>query len=530
MVVCNTSTSYNQTSTSADNGNTVCNAKVVDAVKQPSYVSLACCISGYTNLTTYNSKQREGFRSRDISPARITGVSREVSPHRGDDGSSSGLASYTSDCGNFLTAQPKHLTDKEHRSDKGGEKMWNGNRSNGTATKSNGCASKMTTSTFTSSSTTSGSESYYSCESHSMVSATHYQDRVITTRRSDASIECRSSSTSLSSSSSSDTSSFILQRVERLYGPGALAQGFYTRHRPRYTPPAQEVSSDIAKDVEKETSLPVLKLLRPEFRAQLSLAKRKSGSSSSTPNRSIDEGDSTPKERTIPIVIETEEVKTDLPAEKIETEKPSGHKDGQFYLQLVRKEVENLERLAAGVEAELETQGTVPEEMEGRLRAAAGKARLLATQKLAQFEGLCQKNICQDKTEDFPTTCEDLAGFWDMVSIQVSNVHDEFDRIYALRAAGWKEQPPAETSSTPTTPVTNGNTPVRRGRRSDGSASKMSTGAGKTTPGKSPSGKSPSSASSKARDEARKRLIEERRKAMRQNLNNSANEDTVFVP
>lgn len=524
MVVCNTTTSYNQTSTASDNGNTVSNTKVVDGVKQPSYVNLACCISGYTNLTTYNSKQREGFRSRDISPARITGVSREVSPHRGDDGSSSGLASYVSDCGNFLTAQPKYLTEKQHRSDKGGEKMWNGNRSNGTAAKSNGCTSKVTASTFTSSSATSGSGSYYTCDSHSMVSTTHYHDRVITTRRSDTSMECRSSSTSLSSSSSSDTSSFILQRVERLYGPGALAQGFYTRHRTRYTPPAQEISSVITRDVEKEASLPVLKLLRPEFRAQLSLAKRKSGSSSSTPNRSIDEGDSTPKERTIPIVLETEEIKTDLPAEKIETEKPSGHKDGQFYLQLVRKEVENLERLAAGVETELETQGSVPEEMEGRLRAAAGKARLLATQKLAQFEGLCQKNICQDKTEDFPTTCEDLAGFWDMVSIQVSNVHDEFDKIDALRASGWKEQPPADTNTTPTTPVTNGSTPVRRGRRSDGSASKTSTGGGKTTPGKSPS------SASKARDEARKRLIEERRKAMRQSMNNSANEDTVFVP
>lgn len=53
--------------------------------------------------------------------------------------------------------------------------------------------------------------------------------------------------------------------------------------------------------------------------------------------RSIDEGDSASKERTIPIVIETEELKTDLPAEKIETEKPSGHKDGQFYLKVSGK-------------------------------------------------------------------------------------------------------------------------------------------------------------------------------------------------
>lgn len=56
------------------------------------------------------------------------------------------------------------------------------------------------------------------------------------------------------------------------------------------------------------------------------------------------------------------------------------------------------------------------------------------------FEEMYSFFQCQDKTEDFPTTCEDLAGFWDMVSIQVNNVHDEFDKIDALRASGWKEQ------------------------------------------------------------------------------------------
>lgn len=43
-------------------------------------------------------------------------------------------------------------------------------------------------------------------------------------------------------------------------------------------------------------------------------------------------------------------------------------------------------------------------------------------------------------SEDFPTTCEDLAGFWDMVSIQISSVHEEFEKINKLKATGWKKE------------------------------------------------------------------------------------------
>lgn len=41
--------------------------------------------------------------------------------------------------------------------------------------------------------------------------------------------------------------------------------------------------------------------------------------------------------------------------------------------------------------------------------------------------------------EEFPTTCEDLAGFWDMVSIQVEDVNNSLQEIDALRSNGWKE-------------------------------------------------------------------------------------------
>lgn len=64
-------------------------------------------------------------------------------------------------------------------------------------------------------------------------------------------------------------------------------------------------------------------------------------------------------------------------------------------MQLLKQETDRLLSLAASAEAELASGDTValPEEAAGKLRSAAGKARLLASQKMQQFEGLCQKNI-----------------------------------------------------------------------------------------------------------------------------------------
>jgi hypothetical protein len=64
-------------------------------------------------------------------------------------------------------------------------------------------------------------------------------------------------------------------------------------------------------------------------------------------------------------------------------------------LQLLNNEREKLILLAIAAETELSDSAstTLPEEAAGKLRSAAGKARLLASQKMKQFEGLCQKNI-----------------------------------------------------------------------------------------------------------------------------------------
>lgn len=62
-------------------------------------------------------------------------------------------------------------------------------------------------------------------------------------------------------------------------------------------------------------------------------------------------------------------------------------------LQLLNAEIEKLDHLASFAENELENGENLPEEASGKLRAAAGKARLLIRQKLHQFEGLCHKNM-----------------------------------------------------------------------------------------------------------------------------------------
>ncbi|XP_064082961.1 disks large-associated protein 4-like [Macrobrachium nipponense] len=79
------------------------------------------------------------------------------------------------------------------------------------------------------------------------------------------------------------------------------------------------------------------------------------------------------------------------------------------------------------------------EEVQGKVLAAIGKARLLITQKVEQFRGLCQQNIDGPKDEEPTILAADLEGFWDMVSIQVENVHHLFKEISVLKTNGWKE-------------------------------------------------------------------------------------------
>lgn len=288
--------------------------------------------------------------------------------------------------------------------------------------------------------------------------------------------------------------SFIQQRVERLYGPGALAQGFFNQKRhklkslsdedepkvlteksmncpsERFVTPRKSESFESenmysSPNGESDVSLPVLRHLRPEFRAQLPIL---------SPKKSVKPELSPQKPENIPVPEKTEAKPSDMitngvsvinlddskqndavvcvnePVVSVNGEKSNGVKepvkDGHYFLDLEKKETERLLALSVTAEKELENlqNQDVSEEILGLLRSASGKARLLATQKMQQFEGLCYNNINERLDEPFPTTVEDLQGFWDMVCLQVKNVDALYEHIAQLKANNWQEVSPPQ--------------------------------------------------------------------------------------
>ncbi|KAK3882293.1 hypothetical protein Pcinc_013323 [Petrolisthes cinctipes] len=141
------------------------------------------------------------------------------------------------------------------------------------------------------------------------------------------------------------------------------------------------------------------------------------------------------------------ETKTISSVDKLpESEKVCNSKDAQItvghhYLKVVEGVVRGIEEKVERVEADLAAVWSkrLSEEVRGNVLAAIGKARLLVSQKIQQFKGLCHKNIAGSAGEEFPTTNEDLAGFWDMVSIQVDEVNNLLKEIDTLRSNGWIE-------------------------------------------------------------------------------------------
>lgn len=133
------------------------------------------------------------------------------------------------------------------------------------------------------------------------------------------------------------------------------------------------------------------------------------------------------------------------------------HHDGNYYLEQLNNTRDRLVATADDLDAELEEllKTDTSEEIIGHIRSASGKARLLARQKIKQFEELCHKNLDPPPNDPFPTKIEDLEGFWDMVLLQVDNIDDLFAEINAYRLNGWRipenietSQPPSKTPNT----------------------------------------------------------------------------------
>ncbi|XP_065305301.1 uncharacterized protein [Dermacentor albipictus] len=188
-------------------------------------------------------------------------------------------------------------------------------------------------------------------------------------------------------------------------------------------------------------------------------------------------------------------------------------REGHTFLATLSSTQQVLECHIRDAEQDL-NEAAISEDMKGRIRAAIGKANLLITKKFKQFKELCLKNIEQNVDDPFPTTGSDLAGFWDMVMLQVDNVHMLFEELSMLKANNWVE--PSETKSTRAV--------VPR------PAKKV---ASRSVPA-SPKRSEKAEEAAKSRLEARKRLMEAKRQARQQQQSQTAmarDEDiAIFVP
>lgn len=289
--------------------------------KKPSYLNLACCVNGYSNLTTYDSKFRQKInKSREVSPIRpITTTTTSTSqPFT----STSGHLAVPNHNNYYPTvSQPvghgmaDHYQQQQQRSVMSPEKRLF-------------TAHIMQSATLTS--TTTSASKVASKNGGDMTDNVRngcgdtplYRTTAFMQQKYTDSPAARNGSVAtaaevtLAATEGSPYKSFIEQRVERLYGPGALAQGFHANRRSMeksvlserniysntplksnggssplkpghvtaglYTPkrtvdqPQQQQTTKNGKNAaELDDTIPVLRHLRPEFRAQLPISSPK---------------------------------------------------------------------------------------------------------------------------------------------------------------------------------------------------------------------------------------------------------------
>ncbi|XP_066143048.1 uncharacterized protein [Euwallacea fornicatus] len=482
---------------------TLLGSKVSESRQQhlPSYLSLACTVNGYSTTTNYDRE-------------RLT-KSRDASPHRIDQNSH--LTADTYSVTNNLLSPPNLVPLPAMSEDALRARQ-----------------PKLYYS-YTKTVTILNNESHrhYSgtLENSKDTTDTCLNQEVFSYNRTlNGSLE--STTISKEYANGKETKSFIQQRVERLYGPGALAQGFFVSKRQQNRLSETEDSgSKLNKKIQQDKhsdeenieplsikqsssspSLPVLRHLRPEFRAQLPLASPKK----------VAEGQVS-KRVTVPklkeeskvnghVKSEEESVCSELPVIKqngsvnqVLKEQEPMEKDGHYFLKVLEKQASRLLTLADKADSEISTPH-LSEEVIGKIRSASGKARLLVSQKMQQFKGLCTNNINQSVGEVFPTTNQDLQGFWDMVMLQVDQVDNLFKEINRLRENNWKEETPKTVEI-----MSNGTSKPRK----TVSKPKLSAAAEEAR---------------KQREEQRKKMIEERRKAMKATQQLTTPSIKIFVP
>ena len=244
--------------------------------------------------------------------------------------------------------------------------------------------------------------------------------------------------------------------------------------------------------------------------------------------------------------------------------------DGHYFIRMLENEIFKFEELICDFEdlGEIDslsntscTDGStistsIPEDVRDSILAAVGKAKLLMSQKMVQFRGLCDKNIAamdpNAEPDPYVPTPDDLAGFWDMVYIQVEHIHFLFAELRELRSNGWKRPEPvskktAEPSSISPSKrgvsVTKKKKPIRPSSARVPGKKPESTNGNDDPNASNESGTNKEEASNKkseaakARDEARKKMMAERKKKMLElkqkakdgGADNKQNDDTFVV-
>lgn len=390
--------------------------------KKPSYLNLACSVNGYTNLTTYDSKLRQDInKSREASPIRpIThtyqyrsennsllvpvpvSANKLLVPTFGPHDTRTDLTAKAPSKAHtdpYLATSPLHVymaaENKQLKNDFLGASMTTTSSRPYISSESKNFASSMvhqkdevdnskeitfkssySETNFRKTVTSNGKESRFTSESYT-ISSNGVSKRVEITKENGEKL-------------TSPMKSFIQQRVERLYGPGALAQGFFNQKRYKLKSQSEEDDSKVLTekslncpdtfsqsrkhnksfddiysspngDLDSSISLPVLRHLRPEFRAQLPILSPKKTS----------KVEISPQKEDIPIVdiakaddasvVVTNGVsviKLDSDEEKVSVKcETNGDvvKDAYYFLNLEKKETERLIALAATAEKYLDS-------------------------------------------------------------------------------------------------------------------------------------------------------------------------------
>ncbi|KAL4624106.1 disks large-associated protein 3-like [Arapaima gigas] len=165
-----------------------------------------------------------------------------------------------------------------------------------------------------------------------------------------------------------------------------------------------------------------------------------------------------------------------------------GQRDAEFYLHLLRLEVQRIEGWCRTMEREAE-QNQLPEEVLARIHSAVEDAQLLMSQKVQHFFQLCQKSL--DPTAIPHSSTRNLAALWELLQLALEEIRLEFLDLQRLQDSGWRLPPDqGDRNNPPPLPKKPSGSGAREGPVSVRGEWSVELGEGHGTP---PSGERPTS-------------------------------------